>query len=96
MVLASALVAQFGNGLAIPMLIGWALEQFGAAHRGRGMGIWGSCFFAGTFLSPPLLTGTERLAGSFLGAVAGIGVFCLLLACLLATLRGRRTVAPIR
>jgi MFS family permease len=96
MVLASALVAQFGNGLAIPMLIGWALEQFGAAHRGRGMGIWGSCFFAGTFLSPPLLTGTERLAGSFLGAVAGIGVFCLLLACLLAMLRGRRIVAPIR
>jgi MFS family permease len=96
MVLASALVAQFGNGLAIPMLIGWALEKFGAAHRGRGMGIWGSCFFAGTFLSPPLLTEVTRLAGSFLGAVAGIGGFCLLLAGILMLLRGHRILAPIR
>jgi MFS family permease len=96
MVLASALVAQFGNGLAIPMLIGWALEKFGAAHRGRGMGIWGSCFFAGTFLSPPLLTEVTRVAGSFLGAVAGIGVFCLFLAGMLVLLRGRRIPAPIR
>lgn len=96
MVLASALVAQFGNGLAIPMLIGWALEKFGAAHRGRGMGIWGSCFFAGTFLSPPLLTAVTGIAGSFLGAVAGIGVFCLFLAGVLMLLRGRRIPAPIR
>jgi MFS family permease len=96
MVLAFALVAQFGNGLAIPMLIGWALEKFGAAHRGRGMGIWGSCFFAGTFLSPPLLTEVTRVAGSFLGAVAGIGVFCLFLAAILVLLRGRRILAPIR
>jgi hypothetical protein len=96
MVLASALVAQFGNGLAIPMLIGRALEKFGAAHRGRGMGIWGSCFFAGTFLSPPLLTGMSELAGSFLGAVAGIGILCLFLAFLVFLLRERQIVAPIR
>jgi MFS family permease len=96
MALASALVAQFGNGLAIPMLIGWALEKFGASHRGRGMGIWGSCFFAGTFLSPPLLTEMTRVTGSFLGAVAGIGVFCLFLAGMLVLLRGRRILAPIR
>jgi MFS family permease len=82
MALASALVAQFGNGLAIPMLIGWALEKFGPRHRGRGMGIWGASFFVGTFASPPLLTAMTHLAGSFLGAVAAAGGLCLVLAAL--------------
>lgn len=80
--LACALVAQFGNGLAIPMLIGWALEKFGVRHRGRGMGLWGACFFVGTFASPPLLTAMTHLAGSFLGAVAATGGLCLALAVL--------------
>jgi MFS family permease len=95
--LACALVAQFGNGLAIPVLIGWALDKFGMAHRGRGMGIWGACFFVGTFLSPPLLTALTDLTGSLLGAVAGTGVFCLALAGAVAVLRGRQPgLAPIR
>jgi MFS family permease len=89
MALACALVAQFGNGLAIPMLIGWALEQFGQRHRGSGMGFWGACFFVGTFASPPLLTGMTRLMGSFLGAVAATGVICLILAGLVFAMRGR-------
>jgi MFS family permease len=91
-VLAFALVAQFGNGLAVPMLIGWALEKFGAQHRGRGMGIWGAGFFVGTFLSPPLLTAMTGLAGSFLGAVAAAGGLCLVLAAAVFMLRGRRTL----
>jgi hypothetical protein len=95
--LACALVAQFGNGLAIPVLIGWALDKFGAAHRGRGMGIWGACFFVGTFLSPPLLTALTDLTGSLLGAVAGVGACCLVLAGILFALRGRQPgLAPIR
>jgi MFS family permease len=95
--LACALLAQFGNGLAIPVLIGWALDKFGAAHRGRGMGIWGACFFVGTFLSPPLLTALTDLAGSLLGAVAGVGAGCLVLAGVAFALRGRQPApAPIR
>ncbi|MFL6631909.1 MAG: MFS transporter [Massilia sp.] len=95
--LACALVAQFGNGLAIPVLIGWALDRFGAVHRGRGMGIWGACFFVGTFLSPPLLTALTDLTGSLLGAVAGVGACCLVLAGVVFALRGRQPgLAPIR
>jgi MFS family permease len=94
MALACALVAQFGNGLAIPMLIGWALEKFGPRHRGRGMGVWGACFFVGTFASPPLLTLTTHLAGSFLGAVAATGGLCLLLAGLVFMLRVRGYALP--
>jgi MFS family permease len=87
--LACALLAQFGNGLAIPMLIGWALDKFGQRHRGRGMGFWGACLFVGTFASPPLLAGMTRLAGSFLGAVTATGVICLVLAGLVFLLRAR-------
>jgi hypothetical protein len=53
------------------------------------MGLWGACFFVGTFASPPLLTGMTRLAGSFLGAVAATGVICLVLAGLVFALRRR-------
>jgi MFS family permease len=88
MALAFALVAQFGNGLAIPTLIGWSLDKFGARHRGRGMGIWGASFFVGTFLSPPLLTGMTALSGSFLGAVLATGGVCLACACLAFVFRG--------
>lgn len=42
--LVAAWVAQFGNGLAIPALIGWSLIRFAPAHRGRGMGLWGAAF----------------------------------------------------
>ncbi len=69
-----ALACQFGNGLAVPTLVGWALNTFEFAHRGRGMGIWNSCFFVGQFLSPMLVGGVVALAGGMLPAVATLGV----------------------
>ncbi|CAN7445449.1 MFS transporter [Massilia sp. LjRoot122] len=86
--LAFALVAQFGNGLTIPTLIGWALDKFSLEHRGRGMGVWASSFFIGTFLSPPLLDAVIVMSGSFLAAVAATGVLCVVLACLVFVMRG--------
>jgi len=75
-----ALVAQFANGMTIPTLIGWALGKFDFDHRGRGMGVWGGCFFVGTFLSPLLVTLIGNAAGSFLHTVAAIGIGCFVLA----------------
>jgi MFS family permease len=72
--MAAALIAQLGNGIIIPALIGWSLQQFGAQYRGVGMGTWAACFFAGTFLSPPLLTGVQAASGSFLSAIVWTGV----------------------
>lgn len=72
--LPAALVAQFGNGMAIPVMIGWSLQQFDARHRGTGMGAWAACFFAGTFVSPPLVTVIQAAAGSFLAAVLWTGI----------------------
>lgn len=88
--LVASWVAQFGNGLAIPGLIGWSLGRFSLAQRGRGMGMWGSAFFAGTFLSPPLVAMATHLAGgAFLKALVLLAGLCLLLAIPLALMRGR-------
>lgn len=75
-----ALACQFGNGLAIPALVGWALNTFEFAHRGRGMGFWNSCFFVGQFLSPMLVGGIVALAGGVLPAVTLLGIICFVAA----------------
>ncbi len=87
--LVASWVAQFGNGLAIPALIGWSLGRFGDAHRGRGMGLWGGAFFAGTFLSPPVVTLATGAAGSFLDALALLGAVCASLALVLGLMNRR-------
>lgn len=73
--LVAAVVASFGNGMAIPVMIGWSLERFGAERRGRGMGTWVACFFAGSFFSPPFVSAVQTFSGSLLRAILYIGVF---------------------
>jgi MFS family permease len=69
-------IGQFGCGFGLSVLIAWALSKYGYQHRGRGMGIWGACFFLGQFLSPPVMTfiGHGRL--SFLQSVGVLGIAC--------------------
>src|SRR5271165_472482 len=71
-------IGQFGCGFGLAVLIAWALSKYDYENRGRGMGIWGGCFFLGQFLSPPLITfiGHGRL--SFLQSVGVLGAACLL------------------
>jgi MFS family permease len=78
-----AVIAQVANGLTLPTLISWALGKYDYVNRGRGMGIWGSCFFIGTFLSPPVVSTLSVWTGSFLKSVAAIGLFCLVVALVL-------------
>lgn len=78
-----AVIAQLANGLTLPTLISWALSKYNYTNRGRGMGVWGSCFFIGTFLSPLMLSGIGTFAGTFLNSVAALGALCLAIAVLL-------------
>lgn len=87
--LPAAIVAQFGNGLGIPVMIGWALHRFGSRDRGSGMGTWAAGFFAGTFLSPPFVTLIQKFTGSFLSAVTGVGIVCAVAAFMLVIQRSR-------
>lgn len=88
-----AVIAQYGNGLAIPTLINWALTKYGYEHRGRGMGLWGSCFFVSQFLSPPTVLAVQHFSGTFLKAVGVLGGVCLIIAAILMA-RGRAS-APV-
>jgi MFS family permease len=76
-------MGQVGGGLLLPTLIAWSLNQYSFEQRGRGMGLWGGCFFFGQFLSPPALTLIGVGAGNFLASVAVIGWLCLCVSILL-------------
>lgn len=61
---AAAFVAQTGNGLFIPLMLGWVMKAIPSAHRAKGMGIWHACFFLGMFISPILVTLTTGVTGN--------------------------------
>jgi MFS family permease len=89
-----AMVAQFANGLTIPALITWALSKYDFVHRGRGMGLWGSCFFISSFVSPPAMTLVGSFSGGFLSAVSVVGILCFVLAVLTFLMPGNKP-APV-
>ena len=72
-----SLLGQLGSSVLLPALIAWTLGSFAAEHRGRGMGLWGSMFFAGQFISAPLLTLFELWRGTLLSALGTVGVLVL-------------------
>jgi MFS family permease len=89
-----AMISQFGNGLVFPALLNWALGNYDFEHRGRGMGLWGSCFFIGMFVSPPLVTAIGKPIGSFLQTVGVIGMACAVVA-IIAFWRAQRNHFPV-
>jgi hypothetical protein len=75
-----ALLVNFGVGLALPILIGWALRNLDGPFRGRGMGLWMSSFFAAQFICPPLFALLIRAASGIAAATTLVGGGTLLLA----------------
>jgi MFS family permease len=75
-----AWLAQFANGMTLPALLGWTLGKYDFAQRGRGMGIWGSCFFLATVMSPPIVTLLSNLTGAFLKTLLLLGMICVAVA----------------
>lgn len=73
MLVAGLVIQQTGAGMSVPCLIAWTQTKVPAQHRGRGMGIWASCFFFGQFSSPWLVARLEEATSSVQGAfeVAG-------------------------
>jgi MFS family permease len=73
-----AVIAQMGNGLAVPVLVAWVLSKLDFQFRGRGMGLWSTTFFFGQFAGPALFALFVRaVAGDFLRSVAWTGGLCL-------------------
>ena len=89
------IVAQFGNGLVVPVLVGWALRTLDFRYRGRGMGLWTTLFFCGQFISPTLVAVLTRMrAGDFLGAIIIVGIVCGVLAIPAALIARRAPAVP--
>lgn len=88
---ASAL-GQFASSIVLPALIAWTLSSFPPGHRGRGAGLWGAVFFAGQFVSAPLLTLLEHLTAGLTTAFGVVGIAALIAAFL--TFRIRQEARP--
>lgn len=84
-----SVVQQLGAGMMIPALMYWAISGLPLSHRGRGVGIWSSCFFIGQFTSPLLVTATGFIAGSILNVFALLGVLALVGAALAKLFAGK-------
>ncbi len=87
-----ATIQQLGAGLTIPALLAWGQARLPYEQRARGMGIWTTSFFAGTFLCPPMVTLGETLTGGLMPAMVLFGALCLL-AAIVTVLVARRSGA---
>jgi MFS family permease len=93
---AALVIQQTGAGMTISTLIAWTQTKLPFKHRGRGMGIWTTCFFFGQFSSPWLVARLEHVTGSVQGsfAVAGAAGIAVAALAFCTMLGGRRTTSP--
>ena len=96
--IASLVVQQTGAGMTVGSLIAWTQTKLPFEHRGRGMGIWTTCFFFGQFSSPWLVARLEHATGTVQGAfvVAGMAgiAFAAFAFCSTFLRRGGTSPAP--
>ena len=77
LVVATAVVTGFGNGLLLPSLLSWALGSLSLQQRGRATGVWTSALFIGQFVCPLVvlaLGGALDGLDSALLVLGGVGV----------------------
>jgi len=76
--LAGAIIANFGAGLIMPLLITWALATVPVEKQGVGTGAWMSANFIGQFLSPLAILALRNVTGSLTNAVATYSIVCVI------------------
>lgn len=80
LIMAAAFIQQTAVGMTVTTLVGWALMNLPAEHRGLGMGIWGASFFIGQFVNPLVIGFLNGFTGGIIGTVTTIGSICIVLA----------------
>lgn len=75
-----AAIQQIGGGMIIPVLLAWGQSILPLEQRGRGMGIWATAFFTGTFVCSPLVSLVTAASGGLIPAMQVMGVITLLFA----------------
>ena len=90
LVIASAVVTGFGNGLLLPSLLTWALGSLGFEQRGRGTGVWTSALFTGQFVCPLVVLALSGAIGGPGSALVVVGAVAI------AAAAGVRSIRPAR
>jgi len=75
-----AAIQQLGGGMVIPALLAWGQAMLPLEQRGRGMGIWATAFFSGTFACGAVVAFVTRQAGGLTDAMVVLGYVTLLFA----------------
>jgi MFS family permease len=73
LVVVTAVVAGFGNGLLLPAMLSWAVGGLTFEQRGRGTGFWTAAVFLGEFICPLIINGLHSASGSLGTAIAVLG-----------------------
>ncbi len=77
-----AAIQQLGGGMVIPALLAWGQAILPLEQRGRGMGIWATAFFSGTFACGAIVALATSLTGGLTPAMTALGVVTLVFALL--------------
>jgi MFS family permease len=77
-----AAVQQLGGGMIIPVLLAWGQALLPFEQRGRGMSIWATAFFSGTFVCSPIVAAVAGQSGGLIPAMAVMGGITLVFALL--------------
>lgn len=85
----AAFIAQMGNGMLIPLMLGWVIKVLPAQHRAKGMGLWHTAFFLGMFLSPVSVTAVTSVTGKLQDTLLIFAVMTLAIALCIALLSSR-------
>ncbi len=94
LVVVSAVVTGFGNGLLLPSLLTWALGSLGFEQRGRGTGVWTSALFLGQFVCPLVVLALSGAVSGLGSALVVVGAVSVAAAAGVRSLRPAQTVEP--
>ncbi|OJU10147.1 MAG: hypothetical protein BGN86_06130 [Caulobacterales bacterium 68-7] len=84
-----ATIQQMGGGMVIPIPLAWGRGLLPLEQRSRGMGIWATAFFAGTFLCPPMIAAVSAATGGLKPAILALAVVTIALSLAAPFLGGR-------
>jgi MFS family permease len=93
LVVVTAVVAGFGNGLLLPAMLSWAVGGLTFEQRGRGTGFWTAAVFLGEFICPLVVNGLHAGSGSLGTAIAVLGGVSIVAAGVVAVRLRRAAVA---
>lgn len=77
--LALDILGQFACGMCYPAVLAWSLGRFPPEYRGRGVGVWSSCFYVSSFVAGLIVGFLDGRTGDFMHSLGVVGMVCAVL-----------------